>query len=126
MRNDSALASGWFWSLCHGKPDDSGRESNSRTKLCGLALLRVSWSPERPREHKAADHEPKRRVQTAKAQFSASRTCQSLTEVFGPIEVRQVTDRRNLWRASTVLADAEAYSSGSGHEGAGARLRVAY
>jgi hypothetical protein len=28
MRNDSALASRWFWSLCHGKPDESGRQSN--------------------------------------------------------------------------------------------------
>jgi hypothetical protein len=39
MRNDSALASRWFWSLCYRKPDDSGRESNGRASPVPFSVL---------------------------------------------------------------------------------------
>jgi hypothetical protein len=72
MRNDSALASRWFWSLCHGKLDESGRESNGeKTKLRGLALLRIFWSPESSMSTKQRVNGPKRRGQTVKAQSDA-------------------------------------------------------
>jgi hypothetical protein len=38
MRNDSALASRWFWSLGHGKPDGSGTESNSENQTARISL----------------------------------------------------------------------------------------
>ena len=46
MRNDSALASRWFWSLCHGKPDDSGKFTLSRPlngllESCSLTIVPV-------------------------------------------------------------------------------------
>ena len=54
MRNDSALASRWFWSLCHGKPDDSGENPMVKTKLRGLALLRTFLVTGKLHEHKTA------------------------------------------------------------------------
>ena len=36
MSNDSALASRWFWSLCYGKPDDSGRKSNGENQTARI------------------------------------------------------------------------------------------
>src|SRR5271165_1853037 len=35
MRNDSALASRWFWSLCHGK---LGRETNGGNQIARISL----------------------------------------------------------------------------------------
>jgi hypothetical protein len=43
-----------------------------KTKLRGLALLRIFWSPESSMSTKQRVNGPKRRGQTVKAQFSAS------------------------------------------------------
>jgi hypothetical protein len=75
----------WFWSLCHGKPDDSGRKSNGETKLRGLAVLRIFWSAESSMSTKQRVNGPKRRGQTVKAQSDA-----------GLAEVARATSR--LWR----------------------------
>ena len=54
MRNDSALASRWFWSLGHGKPDDSGRESNSENQTARISLTAHFLVTGKLQEHKTS------------------------------------------------------------------------
>jgi len=72
MRNDSALASRWFWSLCDGKPDDSGTESNGETQTARISFTaHLFWSPESSMSTKQRVNGPKRRGQGVKAQSAA-------------------------------------------------------
>src|SRR5438132_1488931 len=41
MSNDSELASRWFWSLCYGKPDDTGRESRESRRFDRLPEFEI-------------------------------------------------------------------------------------
>jgi len=54
IRNDSALASRSLGSLCRGKPDDSAEDQIVKTKLRGLALLRIFVVTGKLHEHKKA------------------------------------------------------------------------
>jgi len=54
MKNDSALASRWFWSLCHGKPNDSGRESNGENQTARINLTTHFLVTGKLHEHKTA------------------------------------------------------------------------
>jgi hypothetical protein len=86
MRNDSALASRWFWSLGHGKPDDSGRESNSENQTARISLTAHFFGHRKALlAQNSGSTGLKLRGQTVKAQSDA-----------GLAEVARATSR--LWR----------------------------
>ena|ERR1700730_6668869 len=54
MRNDSALASRWFWPFAMASLTTPAENPMVKIKLRGLAVLRISWSSERSPEHQSS------------------------------------------------------------------------
>ena len=91
------MASRWFWSLGHGEPDDTGRESNGKNQTARISLTaHFFWSPESSMSTKQRVNGPKRRGQTVKAQSDA-----------GLAEVARATSR--LWRKHHLSYDQTKY-----------------
>src|SRR5271166_336083 len=110
MRNDSALASRWFWSLCHGKSDD--RKPNCADPgYCALSglqtgsiTLQMRSKRRKVRGHRAIapfsdvgriiDDRYPASVSSSSREKRSFVGLNSLTEVFGPLRLVPGHDKR--------------------------------